>query len=122
MGATDTGKNVSWGVVLGLAGLFFLVLGMAFFRAPVVWITGAVLMALGAVIQSVGDRRKTAAESPATPNSSNLNPSAPSPSPSPAFSPHDPVVQLERLKSMHEAGLITDDEYDAKKAEIIERL
>lgn len=36
--------------------------------------------------------------------------------------PNDDMAALKRLKSMHEEGLITEDEYTAKKAEIISRL
>ena len=38
---------------------------------------------------------------------------------SPTQTHNDPVERLKRLKQIHEAGLITQDEFDAKKAEIL---
>ena len=36
--------------------------------------------------------------------------------------PPDPVDQLERLGKLHAAGVLTDEEFSAKKAEILARL
>ena len=42
--------------------------------------------------------------------------------PSSPEQPTDPVDQLERLGKLHAAGVLTDDEFSAKKAEILARL
>ena len=42
--------------------------------------------------------------------------------PSSPEQPRDPVDQLERLGKLHAAGVLTDDEFSAKKAEILARL
>ena len=44
-----------------------------------------------------------------------------SPAPS-SEQPTDPVDQLERLGKLHAAGVLTDEEFSAKKAEILARL
>ena len=36
--------------------------------------------------------------------------------------PTDPVDQLERLGKLHAAGVLTDEEFSAKKSEILARL
>lgn len=43
--------------------------------------------------------------------------SAPQPTPAPAAD--DPAAALEKLSELHESGLITNEEYEAKRAEII---
>lgn len=47
-------------------------------------------------------------------------PATPPPPPTPA--PDDPLLVLKKLKDMLDAGLITDTEYEAKKAEILSRM
>ena len=48
-------------------------------------------------------------------------PAAPAPS-APSAGTDDPVERLAKLKKMFEAGLITADEFNAKKSQIIEAL
>ena len=42
--------------------------------------------------------------------------------PAPAPSPIDPMEQLTKLGELRDAGVLTDDEFNAKKAEILARL
>ena len=42
--------------------------------------------------------------------------------PAPSAGTDDPVERLAKLKKMFEAGLITADEFNAKKSQIIEAL
>lgn len=46
---------------------------------------------------------------------------APEPS-APTNTPGDPMAKLSQLKQLHEAGMITDEEFAAKKAAILEQL
>jgi len=47
----------------------------------------------------------------------------PVPQPVPQSAPkEDPMEQLNKLKSMVEAGLITEEEYNTKKAEILAKM
>jgi Short C-terminal domain len=48
-------------------------------------------------------------------------PTAPQAVPQPALK-EDPMEQLAKLKKMLDAGLITEDEYNTKKAEILSRM
>ena len=47
---------------------------------------------------------------------------APAPTPPPPSVADDPTATLERLAALRDRGLITADEYDAKKREILERI
>ncbi|HHX47094.1 MAG TPA: SHOCT domain-containing protein [Brevibacterium sp.] len=74
----------------------------------------------GAQLINDAAKRSRHAEAQATNTHYYASPTAAAPSP-----PHaadDPMAQLQKLKTMHEAGLITEDEYGAKRAEILERL
>ena len=46
---------------------------------------------------------------------------APAVAPAPAEKP-DPIAQLKELAQLRDAGAITDEEFDAKKAELLDRL
>lgn len=75
----------------------------------------------GAQIINDASKRARHAEAQATNTHYFAGPAAAAPA-APQQSADDPMAQLQRLKSMHEAGLITDEEYSAKKADILGRL
>jgi len=39
-----------------------------------------------------------------------------------ALAADDPAVALKKLSALHDEGLLTDDEFEAKRAEVITRL
>ena len=47
---------------------------------------------------------------------------APAPQPTPAPAADDPAAALEKLAGLHDKGLITDAEYQAKRADILARI
>jgi hypothetical protein len=48
---------------------------------------------------------------------------APSPAPVPAAAPEaDPAEQLKKLADLHESGLLTDEEFAAKRAALVDQL
>jgi hypothetical protein len=53
--------------------------------------------------------------SPAAPPDQGETPTIPAPAPAPS---EDPKQKLTQLKEMHDEGLITEAEYESKKAEI----
>ena len=47
---------------------------------------------------------------------------APLSAPAPAAAEPDPADQLKKLTDLHDSGLLTDEEFEAKRAPIVERL
>ena len=48
--------------------------------------------------------------------------SSSSPRPTPTQTPDDPLAQLEKLSKLRAAGVVTKEEFESKKAEILERI
>jgi hypothetical protein len=51
-----------------------------------------------------------------------LRPGSSAPSPVPATPQSDVMEQLRQLGSLRDAGVLTEDEFDAKKAELLRRI
>ena len=49
-------------------------------------------------------------------------PATPSVAAPPRAGPDDPIALLERLAQLHAAGVLTDDEFAAKKAELLGKI
>lgn len=47
---------------------------------------------------------------------------APSPAPTPAAADADPAERLKKLADLHQSGLLTDEEWAAKRAAIVDQL
>ena len=99
-------------VVVGIA---FLLMGLLF---PPLWAIAVVCLVIGLVSGRTGELTVTWAPIPQAPR-----PVAPQPAPvpAPAAAP-DHVANLTTLKSMLDQGLITPEEYEAKKADLLSRM
>jgi hypothetical protein len=115
------------------AGAFLL--GMTIIGAPAAYelerakqreVFAECMTALGyRVVPATDDANQASTQ--AAPNSSNPPSNTSSPTASATLmpertAPKDAATQLEKLKNLKDRGLITDDEYNAKRKEILDRL